>query len=167
MIIYLDDILIYSEDMEKHKEHVRKVLERLHMNGLYAKLEKCSFHTHSTEFLGYVCSPVGISTDKSKTQVIADWPALQNVKEVQSFLGFANFYRRFINNYSETVIPLTRLTRKNVAWRWNEECQAAFELLKADVTSAPVLAHFNPELPIMVETDASDHALGAIISNQY
>jgi hypothetical protein len=112
VIVYLDDILIYSADKASHKEHVREVLCRLRKHGLYAKPEKCEFHTESTEYLGYLLSPSCLTMSLDKVQTIQDWPEPRKVKDIQSFLGFANFYRRFIDNYSDIVTPLTRLTRK-------------------------------------------------------
>ncbi|KAJ8456455.1 hypothetical protein ONZ45_g18712 [Pleurotus djamor] len=164
VIVYLDDILIFSDDMSKHKEHVKEVLRRLRKHKLYAKGEKCEFHTDTVEYLGYLLSPDGLKMDPRKIEVIQNWPEPRKVKEVQSFLGFANFYRRFIENYSDIVVPLTRLTRKNVAWVFSEDCRRAFKALKLAFTTAPILSHWIPDCPIVVETDASDYALGAIIS---
>ena len=164
VIVYLDDILVYSENEADHEEHVRRVLQRLREHNLHAKLGKCTFHTDTIEYLGFIVSPAGISMDSAKTQVISDWPVPKNVKEVQSFLGFANFYRRFIANYSDIVVPLTRLTRKDTPFIWSPACQTAFEGLKHAFTTAPVLIHFDPKLPIVVETDGSDYAIAAILS---
>jgi len=107
VVVYLDDILIYSENPDEHLKHVREILCRLRANSLFAKLEKCEFNVDTTNFLGFVISPDGIQMDESKVQVIKDWPTPQKVKEVQSFLGFANFYCRFIANYSDMSVPLT------------------------------------------------------------
>jgi hypothetical protein len=164
VVVYLDDILIFSENPVEHEKHVREVLRRLRAHSLFAKLEKCEFNVDTTNFLGFVISPEGISMDEAKVQVIRDWPTPRKVKEVQSFLGFANFYRRFIANYSDMSVPLTRLTRKNVRWEWSPVCQEAFRLLKDAFTSAPALHHFDPALPPIVETDASDYAIAGILS---
>ena len=164
VIVYLDDILVFSDNEEEHRDHVRRVLQRLREHNLHAKLEKCTFHTDTIEYLGFIVSPAGLSMDTAKTQVIRDWPTPRNVKEVQSFLGFANFYRRFIANYSDTVVPLTRLTRKDTPFVWSDKCQKAFDTLKASFTSAPILVHFDPALPIVIETDGSDYAIAAILS---
>ena len=102
--------------------------------------------------------------DESKVQVIQDWLTPQKVKDVQSFLGFANFYRRFIANYSDMSVPLNRLTRKGVKWVWSPACQEAFKLLKDTFLSAPVLHHFDPSLPPIVKTDMSDYAVAGIFS---
>ena len=114
VIVYLDDILIYSDNLAEHKKHVREVLRRLRKHGLYARADKCEFHSDTVEYLGYILSPQGLTMSPSKVQDILDWPTPRKVKDVQSFLGFANFYRRFIHAYSDIVVPLTRLTRKGL-----------------------------------------------------
>jgi hypothetical protein len=164
VIIYLDDILIFSENLEIHQEHIREVLRRLRKNNLFAKPEKCEFHKKRIEFLGYVISSNGIYMDQEKIQVIQDWPEPQKVRDIQSFLGFANFYRRFIPSYSQIVLPLTRLTRKNTAWNFDERCKEAFQYLKKAFISAPTLIHWNPNFKPILETDASDHAIASIFS---
>jgi len=164
VVVYLDDILIFSSDPSQHTQHVREVLKRLKKHGLYCKASKCEFSTNSTEFLGYICTPEGLKMDESKVQTIRDWPQPRNVRDIQSFLGFANFYRRFIHNYSELVIPLTRLTHKSSRWEWTAPCQNSFDSLKNAFASAPVLSHWHPNSRITVETDASDYAIAAIIS---
>ena len=166
VVVYLDDILIYSSDKATHRQQVKEVLRRLRKHGLYAKPEKCEFDRESVEYLGYVLSPAGLHMAADKVQVIQDWPEPRKVKDVQSFLGFANFYRRFIYNYSDIVVPLTRLTRKNIPFVFGDAQRAAFRLLKEAFTSAPILTHLIPDRPIIVETDASDYALAAILSIQ-
>ena len=101
---------------------------------------------------------------ESKVKAILDWPEPRKVRDIQSFLGFANFYRRFIPNYSEIVLPLTRLTRKSVPWNFSEECRKSFNALKQAFTTAPVLHHWMPDRPLTVETDASDYAIAGILS---
>jgi hypothetical protein len=164
VIVYLDDILIYSDDMSKHQEHVREVLRRLRKHGLYARSDKCEFHKDRVEYLGYILSPEGLTMSDDKVKTIQEWPEPKKVKDIQSFLGFANFYRRFIYNYSDIVVPLTRLTRKGIAWTFDEKCRTSFDTLKKAFTTAPVLTHWAPDKQIIVETDASDYALAAILS---
>ena len=164
IVIYLDDILIYSENEKDHQEHVRRVLERLRQHNLHARPDKCSFHTKEVEYLGVIVSPAGIAMDPTKVQTILDWPAPRKVRDVQSFLGFANFYRRFIDNFSGIVRPITRLLSKSTVWKWSPECQSVFELLKTVFTTAPILRHYNPEHPVILECDASDFAIAAILS---
>ena len=110
VIIYLDDILIYSDNMSQHKAHVKEVLRRLWKNGLYASLPKCEWHKDEVEYLGYILTTEGLRMDQKKIQTILDWPEPCKVKDVQSFLGFCNFYHCFIFRYSDIVIPLTWLT---------------------------------------------------------
>ena len=164
VVMYLNDILIYSEDMESHQKHVREVLRQLRLHKLFAKLEKCKFHSDSVEYLGYHLSPEGLTMSLDKITTIADWPEPRKVKDIQSFLGFANFYRRFIFNYSDITVPLTQLTQKNAPWNFSEECRHSFNALKHAFTTAPILTHFIPDTPITVETDASDYAVAGILS---
>jgi len=164
IVVYLDDILIYSDNITQHREHVKEVLKRLRKAGLYAKAEKCEFHSDSVEYLGYVLSPSGLTMSDTKVKTIQEWPEPKKVKDIQSFLGFANFYRRFIFNYSDIVIPLTRLTRKDASWNFNENCRKAFNTLKQAFTSALILTHWVPDAQLVVETDALDYTLAAILS---
>ena len=164
VIVYLNDILIYSGDMDSHQQHVREVLRHLWLHGLFAILEKCKFHSDSVEYLGYQLSPEGLTMSPDKIQTISDWPEPRKVKDIQSFLGFTNFYRRFIFNYSDIVVPLTQLTRKDAPWNFSEPCCQSFNALKKAFTTAPILTHFIPDTPITVETDASDYAVAGILS---
>jgi len=122
VVMYLDDILIYSKDMESHQQHVREVLHHLRLHGLFAKPEKCEFHSDLVEYLGYHLSPDSLTMSPDKIQTISNWPEPRKVKDIQSFLGFTNFYCRFIFNYSGIMVPLTRLTRKDAPWNFSEDC---------------------------------------------
>jgi len=164
VVIYLDDILIYSNNMSEHHQHVKEILKCLHKAGLYAKAEKCEFYSESVEYLGYILSPSGLTMFDDKIKIIQDWPEPKKVKDIQSFLGFANFYCWFIFNYSDIVIPLTCLTQKDIPWKFDSSCQDAFNTLKKAFTSAPILTHWIPDAQLIVETDASDYALAAILS---
>ncbi|CDO69493.1 hypothetical protein BN946_scf184662.g13 [Trametes cinnabarina] len=164
VVVYLDDILIYSDTPEKHREHVKEVLRRPRKNKLYAQADKCKFHTTSIEYLGYILSPDGLTMSESKVKAILDWPEPWKVRDIQAFLGFANFYQRFIPNYSEIVLPLTRLTRKSVPWNFSEECRTVFNTFKRAFTTAPVLHHWEPDCPLTVETDTSNYAIAGILS---
>jgi hypothetical protein len=163
-ICYLDDILIYSARPEDHEKDVKAVMQVLQDTNLRVKLSKCRFGVQEVTFLGYVISTEGIKMDPAKIAPILEWNTPTCVKDVQSFVGFANFYRRFIKGYSELATPLTRLTKKDVAFEWTHEAQDAFDALKRAFTTAPVLIAFDPEKEITVETDASDYALGAVLS---
>jgi hypothetical protein len=164
VIVYLDDILIYSDDMSQHKKHVKEVLRRLRKHGLYANARKCEFHRDSVEYLRYILTSDGLRMAKDKVQTILDWLELRKVKDIQSFLGFANFYCRFIYGYSEITTSLTCLMQKNAPWNFDSKCRAAFDKLKEEFTHAPLLTHWVPNSQIVVETDASDYALAAILS---
>src|SRR5882724_9324644 len=153
VIIYLDDILIYSDNISEHKAHVKEVLRRLRGNGLFACTDKCKFHVTSCEYLRYMLSPKGLTMAPYKFQIIQDWPEPQKVKDIQSFLGFANFYRHFIFGYSKITVPLMLLTRKGTPWHFTNECRSAFEAQKKAFTTAPVLTHWIPDTQITVETD--------------
>jgi hypothetical protein len=128
VVVYLDNILVYSEDEASHEEHVREVLHRLCKHGLYANPKRCKFHTDTTEYLGYILSQNGLSMSSEKVKAIQDWPKPCKVKDVQSFLGFTNFYWHFIHEYSDIVVPLTQLTRKGVPWDFSDDCSIASRL---------------------------------------
>jgi len=164
VVVYLDDILIYSDNIMQHRKHVKEVLKRLQKAGLCTKAEKCEFHLNSIEYLGYVLSPYGLTMSDTQVKTIQEWPEPKKVKDIQSFLGFTNFYKRFIFNYSDIVIPLTRLTRKDTPWNFDENCRKAFNTLKQAFTSAPILTHWVPDVQLVMETNASDYALAAILS---
>src|SRR5882724_8222751 len=137
VVIHLDDILIFSNSLEDHHVHVRHVLERLHKYDLHSKPEKCLFHTQKIEFLDFMITPSGISMDSAKTDTVTIWPTPTNLKAVQAFLGFTNFYRRFIVGFSNIVIPLIHLTCKDTPFTWGPDHTAAFETLKTAFTQAP------------------------------
>ena len=163
---YLDDLIIYTESdsLEDHIAQVREVLLRCRNNGLFANAKKCEFHVQTIEYVGYIVSPTGLSMDPTKIRTIEAWPLPRTVRDVQSFLGFANFYRRFIRNFASISKPLTQLTRKSVNFDWTPACQLAFELLKSQFNSASLLAHYHPDRQTIVETDASDYAIAAVLS---
>src|SRR5258707_15006155 len=164
MVGYLDDILIYLDSLEDHRDHVREVLHHLRMAGLYANLKKCKFHMDTVEYLGFILSPKGLQMDPTKVSMIQDWPEPRKVRDVQAFLGFANFYQRFIHDYLETTLPLNHLCKKSTTWCFGVEEAKAFQNLKKAFGSAPVLAHWAPDLPMMVETDASNCVIVGILS---
>jgi hypothetical protein len=161
---YLDDVLIYSENELEHEEHVKKVLQRLHDAGLQANIKKCEFHVKRTKYLGFIVTTDGIEIDPEKVSVIKDWQPPRTIKGVQSFLGFCNFYRRFIRDYGVIAKPLVRLTKKNSDFLFIDECLGAFEELKQCLVTAPVLSHYNPEKETILETDASDGVLAGVLS---
>ena len=167
-VAYLDDVLIYTDDsLEDHINHVRQVLQRLLDNGLYVKLEKCEFHVQETKFLGFIISPNDIAMDPDRIAIIVDWPTPKSQHDILVFLGFANFYRRFMEAYSRVVLPLTNLLRKSQRFFWTKWAQQAFDTLKKLFTEAPILKHFDPDLPIILHTDSSGTAISEIISQSH
>ncbi len=167
VIVYINDILIYSETLQEHIQHVRSVLQRLIKYQLYAKLEKCEFHTTSVTFLGYIISQEGVAMDESKVHAVLNWPLPSNIKELQRFLGFVNFYRRFIRGFSSIAAPLTDMTKKGShRLQWTTVAHKAFDQLKHQFTTAPILHHPDPNSPFVVEVDASNIGIGAILSQR-
>ncbi|MBW0530908.1 hypothetical protein O181_070623 [Austropuccinia psidii MF-1] len=163
VVVYLDDIIVFSSSKEEHAKHVASVLQRLRDNNLFSKASKCVFHASCVDYLGYVVSSDGLKIDSSKFQQILNWPHCKNIKTLQSFLGFPNFYCCFIKNYSKEINALTSLLKKESHFIFDDEALSQFKILKEDFTTAPILSHFNPSLPTIVETDASDFALGAVL----
>jgi hypothetical protein len=161
---YLDDVLIYSKTRKEHIEHVRKVLEALDKADMKVAGEKCAFHQQEVEFLGFILSTEGVKMDPRKVEAVQQWPVPKTVTEVQEFLGFANFYRRFVKGYSGVATPLTNMTKKERPFDWTANEQAAFDELKKRFTEAPILIIFDPEKEVVLETDASDYAIGACAS---
>ena len=164
VVVYLDDILIYSGSMEEHISHVCQVLTRLLENRLFVKAEKCDFHVDTVSFLGYIMQSGSIKPDPEKIRAVEEWPVPKSRKELQRFLGFANFYRRFIRDYSKVASPLTRLTSVNVTFCWSPEAHKAFLKLKHLFSSAPILVQPESSKQFIVEVDASDAGVGAVLS---
>lgn len=166
MLVYMDDILIYtrSDNIEDHHRAVRRVLEILAKYRLFLKPEKCQFDRIMVEFLGLIVGRDGISMDPVKVDGVRTWPIPTSVTQVRSFLGFANFYRRFIAGFSETARPLNDLTKKDFKFTWEDHQQKAFDKLKDIITSAPVLTFPDFQKPKMMECDASNFAYGAVLS---
>lgn len=161
---YLDDIIIYSENILEHEEHVKAVLDCLRQADLQADIKKCEFGVDETKYLGFIVTTKGIKVDPEKVAVIKNWMTPTNVKAVQSFLGFCNFYRRFIRNYGVIAKPLTKLTRKGTDFNFTDECQGSFEELKNRLINAPVLNHYDPDKESRIETDASDGVVAGVFS---
>ncbi|KAL0198990.1 hypothetical protein M9458_007530, partial [Cirrhinus mrigala] len=167
VIVYIDDILIFSNSFAEHVQHVRAVLQRLIQHKLYAKEEKCQFHQQSIAFLGYIISPEGVAMDDSKVNAVRDWPRPKTLKELQRFLGFSNFYRRFIRNFSTVAAPLTSMVKRGkVRLTWSPDAVQALHELRQRFTTAPILRHPDPQLPFLVEVDASSKGVGAVLSQR-
>lgn len=163
---YLDDIIIYSDNPDQHTQHVREVLRRMISAGLQIDVAKCEFDTTRTKYLGIIVTPGGIEMDKTKVEAVVTWQEPATKKQLQAFLGFANFYRRFIKNFSGITRPLHDLTKKTAEWDWTAARQEAFERLKRAFTEAPTLRVFDWDKPAVVEVDASNWASGGVLSQR-
>uniref|UniRef100_A0A8C8DED1 Gypsy retrotransposon integrase-like protein 1 n=1 Tax=Oryzias sinensis TaxID=183150 RepID=A0A8C8DED1_9TELE len=185
VLVFLDDLIVFSETLEEHEARLLNVLNRLRDYGLKLSLEKCKFFQTSVRYLGHIVSQHGVETDPEKVEALKTWPIPKNLKELRSFLGFAGYYRRFIRDYSKIVKPLNDLTvgypplRKSCSHkgnkeqyfhvkepfgaRWTQSCHEAFETIIEKLTTAPVLAFANPKLPYVLHTDASTTGLGAAL----
>ena len=165
VLIFFDDILVYSRNLQDHLYHVRVVLQILKENQLFAKRSKCQFGVTEVAYLGHVVSNQGVAVDKSKIQAILDWPIPKTLKALRGFLGLAGYYRKFIKGYSTLAAPLTALTKKQ-AFQWNGTAQKAFEDLKFALTNPPVLALPNYNSPFVIECDASASRIGAVLMQE-
>jgi hypothetical protein len=166
VLAYLDDILIFSETLKDHKEHVRKVLGLLLEAKLYLHPRKCEFHVQKTMFLGFILEPGTLRVDPDKIKEILSWPAPTNVKEVQAFIGFCNFCKRFIPRWSELSGPLTELSKKGVTFEWNKAQQENFELIKQEFVKDTILLIWRGDRPCFVETDASNFAICCLLMQE-
>jgi hypothetical protein len=165
VVIYMDDILVFSKDKRQHQEQVKRILKKLRQHQLSLKAEKCYFEKEEIEFLGLLISEKGICMDPHKVKAVTSWPTPTTKRELQQFLGFVNFYRRFVKGFAQIAKPLTKLTGKN-NWLWMELQQKAFEDLKQEITSEQTLIIPQPGRPFRMETDASDYMVVAILSQQ-
>jgi hypothetical protein len=139
MVVFIDDILIFSKNEEEHSEHLRLVLQKLRENQLYAKLNKCEFWLKEVSFLGHNISKAGISVDPSKVKDVLSWNTPQNVLDIRSFLGLAGYYRRFIDGFSKISKPMIELLEKSKTFEWTPRREASFQELKKRLTTAPIL----------------------------
>lgn len=178
LLLYLDDIVVFSSTVEQHLERLEVVLKRLQSENLKVKLSKCAFFQRQVHYLGHVISDKGVSTDPSKVEVVANWQPPTTVSDLRSFLGFASYYRRFVEGFARLAAPLHKLvaelgnskTRKRsesaVSNNWTVECQQSFDALKTKLTTTPVLAYADFSLPFILEVDASHGGLGAVLSQE-
>ncbi|TAQ83295.1 hypothetical protein B7494_g8382 [Chlorociboria aeruginascens] len=171
-VVYLDDILIYTTKGEDHETAVKEVMGRLRTYKLYINLKKCAFRVDTVTFLGFVISPRGVEMEAERVRTVSEWPEPKTIRDIQTFLGFAGFYRRFIKGYSRHTAGLTNMLKTSSKkpsepFKLTEHARMNFEEMKARFCSAPVLRHFRADLPIMVETDASQFAVGAVLSQLF
>ncbi|XP_017255857.2 transposon Ty3-I Gag-Pol polyprotein isoform X1 [Daucus carota subsp. sativus] len=166
VVVYFDDILIYSPTLEAHKQDLKEVFESLRQEKLYINLKKCNFAVHSVLFLGYIISDQGIKVDQTKVQAILDWPTPRTIHEVRSFHGLASFYRRFIRNFSSLVAPITDCIKSVKTLSWTQEAEESFQLIKRKISAAPVLALPDFDKVFEVDCDASKVGIGAVLSQE-
>lgn len=177
LLLYLDDIVVFSSTVEQHLGRLELVLRRLQEQGLKVKLNKCAFFQREVRYLGHVVSDQGVSTDPSKVEVVANWPPPTTISDLRSFLGFTSYYRRFVEGFAKLAAPLHKLVaelagrkskgaERTVARHWSEECHWNFEALKTKLTTAPVLAYADFSSPFILEIDASYGGLGAVLSQE-
>ena len=171
LLVFLDDIIVYSKTIEELIQRLDRCFTILKQHGLKLKMRKCHFFKTSVKYLGHVVSKDGISTDQDKIRCISEWKVPETVKQLKSFLGFAGYYRRFIRSFSQVAEPLLKLSKDNLKHprtkfgdKWTVECQRSFDRLKELLTSAPLLGYADFSLPFVVETDASIHGLGGVLS---
>lgn len=163
LVVFIDDILIYSKSEEEHAEHLRFVLQRLREKKLYAKFSKCEFWLDRVVFLGHVVTKEGIAVDPSKVETILEWVRPKTVKEIRSFLGLAGYYRRFVQGFARLAKPLTALTRQGTPFLWTEACEKSFQELKRRLTTAPILVLPEEGVDYDIYCDASHNGLGAVL----
>ena len=163
VMVYIDDIVIFSKNMDEHAKHLDLVLSRLAKHGLQAKTEKCKFAKSEIKLLGYILNEQGIKANPEKTSAIAKMPPPRTAKQVRSFLGMAGYYRQCIRNYADLAQPLTELTKKRKRFYWSPACQTAFDNLKAALVSDSIVRHPRVDLPYQLYTDASNYCVGAIL----
>jgi hypothetical protein len=163
VIVFIDDILIYSRSKKEHEQHLRTILQLLRDEKLYAKFSKCEFWLRQVQFLGHVVNEEGINVDPAKIEAVKRWEAPKTPTEVRSFLGLAGYYRRFIENFSKIALPLTQLTQKTREFVWGEPQEQAFQLLKEKLCNAPVLSLPDGTEDFVVYCDASHQGLGCVL----
>ncbi|GBG80375.1 hypothetical protein CBR_g30743 [Chara braunii] len=165
MVVYLDDILVFSKTAREHAEHLALVFQSLRDSQYKINREKFSFGVPSVIYLGHVISRDGMAPEAAKIAAIQEWPQPQTVRDVRSFMGLASYYRKFVRNFSTVVAPLTNLTKKDTPFLWSLHCQLAFTRLKKALTRAPVLKLPDPTLPFILTTDASQYGIGAVLQH--
>nr|GFA52035.1 putative reverse transcriptase domain-containing protein [Tanacetum cinerariifolium] len=163
VIVFIDDILIYSKDEKEHEEHLKSIIEFLKKEELYAKFSKCEFWIPKVQFLGHVIDSQGIHVDPAKIESVKDWASPKSPTEIRQFLSLAGYYQRFIKGFSKITKPMTKLTQKKVKFEWGDKQEAAFQLLKQKLCSVPILALPEGSEDFIVYYNASNKGLGAVL----
>jgi hypothetical protein len=165
ILVFFDDILIFSKDEDSHRNHLQLTLEVLRSHKLFAKKSKCKFGCKEVDYLGHIIAESGVRADPGKIKAMVEWPLPTNIKALRGFLGLTGYYRKFIKGYGSIVAPLTTMLKKN-AFHWDAAAREAFQNLKATVTEAPVLALPNFAQPFVIECDASGLGIGAVLMQE-
>jgi hypothetical protein len=163
IVVFIDDILIYSKDDKEHEEHLRLIMEKLREHKMYAKFSKCEFWLNKVGFLGHIVSAEGVAVDPSKVASVTEWESPKNAGDIRSFLGLAGYYRRFIENFSKIAKPMTELLKKDKKFEWTDTCETSFQELKKRLVSAPVLCLPDIQKDFQVYCDASRQGLGSVL----
>lgn len=166
-LVYLDDIIVFGRTFHEHLSRLDEVLTKLRQANLKVKPAKCNLLSPQVQYLGHIISARGVEADPAKVEAVRQWPVPKNQTEVKSFVGLASYYRRFVKGFAEIARPLHQLTEKGRRFRWSDECQTAFEKLKSSLMSAPILAYPDPHKPFILDTDASDAGIGAVLSQEH
>ena len=163
VVVFIDDILIYSKSIQEHEQHLRVVLEKLRAHKLYDKFSKCEFWLEKVAFLGHILTAEGVAVDSEKVEAVSNWQQPTNVSEIRSFLGLAGYYRRFIEGFSKIAWPMTELLKKEKKFVWIEFCERSFQKLKRRLTTAPVLTLPDIHRDFVIYCDASRQKLGCVL----
>ncbi|GJV02408.1 putative reverse transcriptase domain-containing protein [Tanacetum coccineum] len=163
VIVFIDGILVYSKSKQEHAEHLKLILELLKKEQLYAKFSKCEFWIPKVQFLGHVIDSQGIHVDPAKIESVKDWASPKSATEIRQFLGLAGYYRRFIEGFSKIAKPMTKLTQKKIKFEWSDKAEAAFQLIKQKLCSAPILALPEGNEDFIAYCDASIKGLGVVL----
>ena len=165
-LVYIDDVVVVGWTFDEHLQNLKAVFERLRQAGLKLKPSKCVFFQRSVQYLGYIVSTRGIQPDPEKLEKVTTWPTPSSVKSVQQFLGIANYYRRFVRNFAKIAQPLHHLTKQKIPFKWSTEYEVSFTTLKEHLTSAPLLVFPDFTKPFILDTDASDVGIGAVLAQR-
>ena len=165
-LVYLDDIIVHGRTFSEQLENLQRVFTCLKKANLKLSLEKCNLFRHEVKYLGHIISRNGVATDPAKINSVKDWPRPMRLAEVRSFLGLCSYYRKFIRNFAEIANPLTRLKQKDVQFIWDSDTENAFQQLKCLLTNTPVLSFLSDEGTLILDTDASGVAIGAVLSQK-
>jgi len=167
VMVYLDNIIIYLNTEEEYKEYIKWVLKRLYDENIPIAVEKCEFYIKKTDFVGFIVKPRQISINLKKVKAIVNWQDLKNVTGLRSFLGFCNYYKRFINKWLDKIKLFIRMMKKNKPWKWDDNKARLFKEVKQEFTKKPILKIYQLKLPMKVKIDASDFILRACLLQKH